>query len=147
MGRKIIVFWRSRNSVAAQIWVVTYRLRKAALGQLLKIASGCMPVSVWFYEVMCRCAKGELHHRILYVSVKLVPKETWLTQISTDSREAGTERDKITYIANAPDVLQPCGLLYYYWYSNSHHQSSYERSWRSEVELNIIIFRSSNFHH
>jgi hypothetical protein len=37
--------------------------------------------------------------------------------------------------------------LYYPWYTNSHHQSSYERSWRSEVELNLIIFRSSNFRH
>ena len=27
-------------------------------------------------------------------------------------------------VANAPDVLQPCGLLYYAWCSNSHHQSS-----------------------
>ena len=27
-------------------------------------------------------------------------------------------------VANAPDVLQPCGLLYYPWCSNSHHQSS-----------------------
>ena len=27
-------------------------------------------------------------------------------------------------VANAPDVLQPCGLLYYSWCSNSHHQSS-----------------------
>ena len=27
-------------------------------------------------------------------------------------------------VANAPDVLQPCGLLYYPWRSNSHHQSS-----------------------
>ena len=26
-------------------------------------------------------------------------------------------------VANAPDVLQPCGLLYYPWCSNSHHQS------------------------
>ena len=27
-------------------------------------------------------------------------------------------------VANAPDVLQPCGLLYYPYCSNSHHQSS-----------------------
>ena len=27
-------------------------------------------------------------------------------------------------VANAPDVLQPCGLLYYPWCSNSHHQST-----------------------
>ena len=27
-------------------------------------------------------------------------------------------------VANAPYVLQPCGLLYYPWCSNSHHQSS-----------------------
>ena len=27
-------------------------------------------------------------------------------------------------VANAPDVLQPCGLLYYTWCSKSHHQSS-----------------------
>ena len=27
-------------------------------------------------------------------------------------------------VANAPDVPQPCGLLYYPWCSNSHHQSS-----------------------
>ena len=27
-------------------------------------------------------------------------------------------------VANAPDVLQPCGLFYYPWCSNSHHQSS-----------------------
>ena len=27
-------------------------------------------------------------------------------------------------VANAPDVLQPCGLLYYPWCSNSHSQSS-----------------------
>ena len=27
-------------------------------------------------------------------------------------------------VANVPDVLQPCGLLYYPWCSNSHHQSS-----------------------
>jgi hypothetical protein len=50
-------------------------------------------------------------------------------------------------VANAQDVLQPCGLLYYPWYSNSHHQLSYERSWRSEVKLNLIIFRRSNFRH
>ena len=49
-------------------------------------------------------------------------------------------------VANAPDVLQPCGLYYYPWCSNSHHQSSSKRSWQSEVELNLIIFRRSNFH-
>ena len=27
-------------------------------------------------------------------------------------------------VTNAPDALQPCGLLYYPWCSNSHHQSS-----------------------
>ena len=27
-------------------------------------------------------------------------------------------------VANVPEVLQPCGLLYYHWCSNSHHQSS-----------------------
>ena len=27
-------------------------------------------------------------------------------------------------VSNAPDVLQPCALLYYPWCSNSHHQSS-----------------------
>jgi len=27
-------------------------------------------------------------------------------------------------VDNAPDVLQPCDLLYYPWCSNSHHQSS-----------------------
>ena len=50
-------------------------------------------------------------------------------------------------VANAPDVLQPYGLLYYPWCSNSHDQSSSKRSWQSDVELNLIIFRRSNFHH
>ena len=50
-------------------------------------------------------------------------------------------------VANAPDVLQQCGLFYYTWCSNSHHQSSPQGSWQSEVELNLIIFRRSNFHH
>jgi len=41
-------------------------------------------------------------------------------------------------VANAPDVLQPFGLLYYPWCSNSHHLSSSKRSWQSELELNLI---------
>ena len=37
-------------------------------------------------------------------------------------------------VANAPDVLQPCDLLYYPWCSNSHPK----RSWQSEVELTLF---------
>ena len=39
-------------------------------------------------------------------------------------------------VANAPDVLQPCVLLYYPWCSNSH---------QSEVELNLILLDVPTF--
>ena len=48
-------------------------------------------------------------------------------------------------VANALDVLQPCGLLYYPGCSNCPHQSSSKRSWQSELELNLIILDVPTF--
>ena len=45
-------------------------------------------------------------------------------------------------VANALDVLQPCGLLYYPWCSNSHHQSSSKRSWQL-LFLDVPTFTTS----
>ena len=45
-------------------------------------------------------------------------------------------------VANAPDVLQSCDDVQTLTTSRLP-----KRSWQSEVELNLIIFRRSNFHH
>ena len=50
-------------------------------------------------------------------------------------------------VANALDVLQPCGLLYYLNVQTITTSRLPKRSWQSEVELNLIIFRRSNFQH
>jgi len=47
-------------------------------------------------------------------------------------------------VANAPDVLQPCTNLDVQTLTTSRLP---KRSWQSEVELNLIRFRGSNFHH
>ena len=50
-------------------------------------------------------------------------------------------------VANDPDVLQPCGLLTTLDVQTLTTSRFPKRSWQSEVELNLIIFRRSNFHH
>ena len=48
-------------------------------------------------------------------------------------------------VANAPDVLQPCGLLYYPWCLTLTTSRLPKRSWQSEVELNLIILDVPTF--
>ena len=50
-------------------------------------------------------------------------------------------------VANAPDVLQPCGSCTTLDVQTLTTSRLTKRTWQSEVELNLIIFRRSNFHH